>query len=52
MQGVGAVHALDGCNNLPQNELGSVAAEDQALPVAALKPACCLPVPTSRAIHR
>ena len=43
MQCVGAVHALHACNDLCQDELGNVQAEDQPLPVAAFEPACCLP---------
>lgn len=52
MQGVGAVHALDGCKDLPQDALGGVQAEDQPLPVAALETACCLPASTSRATDK
>ena len=51
MQGVGAVHTLDGCNDLPQYELGGVQAEDQPLPVAALEPAGCLPATTRTTIQ-
>ena len=46
MESVCAMHALNGCCDLGEDELGGVQAEDQPLPVAPLEAPCCLPAHT------